>query len=84
VIAFFIRSAIDRFVEMTMLRPFASPFLCKLILRGAAPRTGAGENAATTAVSEVPKRCRQNNSDNDNKSSLPQAKFLKRKIQLDS
>jgi hypothetical protein len=84
VIAFFIRPAIDRFVEMTMLRPFASPFLCKLILPGAAPRTEPWENASTTAVSEVPKRCGQNNSDNNNKSSLPQAKFLKRKIQFDS
>jgi hypothetical protein len=67
-----------------MLRPLTSSFLCKLLLRGAAPRTGAGESAATTAVSEVPKRYGQKNSDNDSKSSLPQAKFLKRKVQFDS
>lgn len=65
---FFIRSAIDRFVEMTMLRPLTSSFLCKLILRGAALSTGAGERVATTAVSEVPKRCGRKNSDNDNES----------------
>jgi len=67
-----------------MLRPLTSSFLCKLILRGAALRTGARESAATTAVSEIPKRCGQKNSDNNNKSSLPQAKLLKRKVQFDS
>jgi hypothetical protein len=50
----------DAGARLTWFKPDCPP---NAPLIGAAPQTGAGEIAATTAVSDAPKRCGQKNSD---------------------